>query len=365
MTENQLIESLNERIKELTCLYEISNIAGQQNLKLDDQLQSIVQYLPKAWKHSKDAVAELSYDSKFYFSDTLPVKPVSLKHVITVSDEERGYIAIHYSADKFQNSDFLNEERVLLKTLAQEIGRVIESNEQRQRESYIQRKIQHSDRLNILGEITAGICHELNTPLGNILGFSQLIQEKATDVQMKKDIEKIINSAMHSREVVKKLMFFSCEMPQQMQMVDVNSLIIEAIDLLKFSINNKGLALDYKNETNHLMAPLDSVQFTQVVFNLLINAIHASDTGGSIEVMLCQENDHLKLNIRDYGVGIVPEIQEKIFEPFFTTKPVGEGSGLGLSVVHGIVKSHRGEISVSSELNKGTTFIVKFPLTHG
>ena len=253
----------------------------------------------------------------------------------------------------------------MLKTLAQEIASVISKKEQHEREQTLQRKFQHSDRLNILGEITAGICHELNTPLGNILGFSQLIQEKATDGQIKKDIEKIINSAMHSREVVKKLMFFSCEMPQHIQMVDVNVLIIEAIDLLKFSINNKGLSLDYKNDTTNLLAPLDPVQFTQVVFNLLINAIHASKHGNSIEVQLSQADEHLELYIRDYGTGILPEIQEKIFEPFFTTKPVGEGSGLGLSVVHGIVKSHGGEITVSSEINKGTTFKVKFPLKHG
>lgn len=361
MTENQLIESLNERIKELTCLYEISNIAAQQDLELDDQLQSVVQYLPKAWKHVEDAVAELNYDSKFYFSDILPEKPVSLKHVITIGDKERGYIAIHYDANEYQYADFLNEERVLLKTLAQEVGRVIERYEQRERESYIQRKIQHSDRLAILGEITAGIAHELNTPLGNILGFAQLINENTRIEQIKSDSEKIINSTMHAREVVKKLMFFSCEMPQHMEESNINLLIEEALDLLRVSLRNAEIEVIFKKDQHDILAKIDPIQFTQVIFNLVINAIHASDAGQKIIISLASTPTAIQLSIEDYGHGIEPGIKEKIFEPFFSTKSVGEGSGLGLSVVHGIVKSHGGKIVLHSEPNKGARFDIEIP----
>jgi two-component system NtrC family sensor kinase len=364
MSDKQLVEALNERIKELSCLYEISNIASNSSLTFEKQLQSIINYLPRAWRYPNEAVAELTLDSSSFHSDILPKKSICLRQDIVVNKKKTGWLAIHYNAKEFQESDFLSEERVLLKTLAQEIAGIIEKNEQNERERLLQQKFQHSDRLSILGEMTAGIAHELNTPLGNILGFSQLIEGRATDPQIKKDIEKIINSVMHSREVVKKLMFFSCEMPQQMQLVSVNTLIVDAIELLKFSINNKRLSINFNNSEGEIMVPLDPIQFTQVVFNLLINAIHASKEGSKIIVNLTRNASHVLLEIQDFGHGIKASIKEKIFEPFFSTKTTGEGSGLGLSVVHGIVKSHGGEISVVSEENKGAIFKVKFPFAH-
>lgn len=367
MSDNHLIETLNERIKELTCLYEISNIAANINLSLEDQLQSIVQILPGAWKYPEHGVAELNLDSKFFFSDKLPPEHVSQKNVIEVDDRERGYLAMHYDASIYGHSAFLAEEQTLLKTLAQEVGGIIARSEQKQREAIMQRKFQHSDRLAILGELTAGIAHELNTPLGNILGFAQLIQERSKDLQVSRDTEKIINSAMYSREIVKKLMFFSCEMPQQMKKVAINDLIEDALDLLKFTIKNAEVKVVFTPKSKELKAQVDPVQFTQVVFNLLINAIHASSAGQRIDVELESELTSFSLTIRDQGHGIKESIKDKIFEPFFTTKTTGEGSGLGLSVVHGIVKSHGGELSVVSKENEGAAFEVVLPLTqyHG
>lgn len=362
MEDKDLIENLNERIKELTCLYEISNIASDYKLSLDDMLQSIVQFIPKAWKFSEDAIAEINIDSKFFMSDNLPLKHISQKHVIKINQEERGYLAVYYSAEEHIKSDFLKEEQVLLKTLAQELGSIIDRSEQKIREELIQRKIQHSDRISILGEITAGIAHELNTPLGNILGFSQLIQDKTTDLQIQRDINKIIDSAIYSREIVKKLMFFSCEMPQHMQKISITKLIDEALDLLKMSVKEAGLQVIFKKNKSIIEAQVDPVQFTQIVFNLLINAIHASSPGQNIIVDLSKDNTDLTLTIQDYGHGIKAELKEKVFEPFFTTKSTGQGSGLGLSVVHGIVKSHGGEIKVDSEENRGSIFEIKLPL---
>ncbi|GJM05458.1 MAG: hypothetical protein DHS20C09_14490 [marine bacterium B5-7] len=363
MSDSYLIEALNERIKELTCLYEISNIAVDTNLSLDDQLQSIVQILPKAWKYPEHGVAELNLDSKFFFSDKLPLKHVSQKNVIVVDERERGYLAMHYDASFNENPVFLPEEHTLLKTLAQEVGGIIFRNEQKQREALLQRKFQHSDRLTILGELTAGIAHELNTPLGNILGFAQLIQEHSQDQQVSRDTEKIIDSALHAREIVKKLMFFSCEMPQQMKKVAINKLIEDALDLLKFTIKNARVKVVFSPKCKELIAQVDPVQFTQVVFNLIINAIHASSAGQQIDVALESEITSFSLTVRDQGHGIKKSIKDKIFEPFFTTKITGEGSGLGLSVVHGIIKSHGGALTVKSKENAGATFEVVLPLT--
>lgn len=363
MQENPLIETLNERIKELTCLYEISNIGANLSLALDDQLQSIVQILPDAWKYPEHGIAELNLDSKFFFSDKLPEEYVSLKNLITVDNQDRGYLAIHYDSKKYGHADFLPEEKILLKTLAQEVAGIIDRYEQKQREEKMRKKFQHNDRLAILGEITAGIAHELNTPLGNILGFSQLIQERNKDYQINHDIEKIIHSVMHSREIVKKLMFFSCEMPQQMQKVSIIDLINDALEFLRFTIKSAHVDVIFNKNADELVAQVDTVQFTQVIFNLLINAIHASLPGQKILIKLKSDKTKFTLTVTDHGHGIPEEIKDKVFEPFFTTKKTGEGSGLGLSVVHGIVKNHKGEISFQSEEKKETTFEVVFPLT--
>ncbi|HET8860749.1 HAMP domain-containing sensor histidine kinase [Marivirga sp.] len=362
MSNDQLIDTLNERIKELSCLYELSNISANINLNLEDKLQAIVQSLPEAWRHPQHVIAELNLDSKFFFSDHLPQKHVSQKYILKIDDVDRGYIAIHYDANLYNESVFLPEEVTLIKTLAQEINKIIALSEQKEREEMLQKKFEHSDRLVILGELTAGIAHELNTPLGNILGYAQLIQEHNADHQIAQDTEKIINSAIHSREIVKKLMFFSCEMPQQMQKVSINSLIIEALNLLKFTSKNAGVEIIFTEGSHDIMAKVDPVQFTQVIFNLLINAIHSSSAGQSIFVFIENNTSYFSLTIKDEGHGIKDSLKDKIFEPFFTTKPTGEGSGLGLSVVHGIVKSHGGEISFVSKENTGTSFEVTFPL---
>jgi signal transduction histidine kinase len=269
---------------------------------------------------------------------------------------------VYYPSPPFSNSDFLEEEKKLLTKIGQEIKSIVSRFDSEAKEEELRRSLEHSDRLSILGEITAGIAHELNTPLGNILGFSQLISKNATNSQIEQDAHKITRSAIYAREVVKKLMFFSCEMPQQKEMRSVNQLVSEAAKLLSPKLKENRLKLDLKLDNREPWAMVDPIQFTQIVFNLLINAIHASKRESQIGVEVSSDKKNYSLTISDEGEGISPELGEKIFEPFFTTKPVGQGSGLGLSVVHGIVKSHKGSIHYSSDPGRGTTFNVTLPL---
>jgi signal transduction histidine kinase len=221
--------------------------------------------------------------------------------------------------------------------------------------------MERTDRLHILGEITAGIAHELNTPLANILGFAELLTEKITDKEAVKDLEKIMDSAIFSREIVKKLMFFACEMPQEMKTVKLIPVVSNVLKLLEPSLRSKNINLikSFSNDKIELRA--DTVQLTQVMFNLIMNAIYYSPEGASIDVSILENNNTISIKISDQGKGIDTEISDKVFEPFFTTKPIGEGSGLGLSVVHGIITSHKGKITHKSNIPKGTIFMVDFP----
>lgn len=360
-----VVHALQERIKELSCLYEISNIAATSTASLPEKLQEVVQALPKAWQHPDFAVAALLLDDQQYRSGSLASKYETQQHPIIVRGLERGHLAMHYNYLNGAPPPFLHEEALLLKTLAQEISGIIERDEQKAREALLRRKFEQADRLSILGEITAGIAHELNTPLGNILGFAQLIQDRTDDQQVEQDVEKIINSSMHAREIVKKLMFFSCEMPQQKQTADVGLLIEEALQLLRVTFEQAAITPRLSLPGHPVVAQVDPIQFTQVVFNLLINALHASAPGQEIWLTLLQHASNVVLRIQDFGHGIEPDLQERIFEPFFSTKAPGEGSGLGLSVVHGIVKNHGGQIELESRPGEGACFTLRFPLTSG
>ncbi len=361
MPESQ-VNVLEERIKELTCLYDISTLASEHADSLQDALQAISERVAVAWRYSNDAVAEIRLEQNSYTSGKIPGKTVSQSQPISIDGEMTGVIKVYYPSPQYSEKHFLAEEDQLLRKLGQEVAGIVERQRHIEKEEILKRSVERTDRLSILGEITAGIAHELNTPLGNILGFSELISEKAGDEQIKQDAGKITASAMHAREVVKKLMFFSCEMPQQMESIAINPLVEDALKLLQPSLQSAGIILHFEPDLKGAFGRLDPIQFTQVIFNLIINAIHASARGSTISVKILAADEKLNLIITDQGHGIPTEVQGKIFEPFFTTKDVGEGSGLGLSVVHGIVKSHGGSIRFSTEQGKGTTFKVSIPL---
>lgn len=356
-------KKLKERIKELTCLYNVSSYIANCNLfDLDPTFKAIAISLKEAIVYSNDAFVELKLGDDLVCAGKASEDYVFILTTIKVFNLPYGSIKIGYPKPKYKASDFLEEEKQLFHTLASEIGNLIERKQILDKEEYTKRQMERADRLSILGEITAGIAHELNTPLANILGFSELLKERLVDdIVALNDLDKIMHSAVYSREVVKKLMFFSCEMPQQMELVNIDPIIRDAINLMKPSFNKKNLSFDlYFNEENVLLRA-DAIQLTQVVFNLVINAIYFSPQNGKISVEVNSQEREIVLIIKDEGEGIPIEISEFIFNPFYTTKAVGEGSGLGLSVVHGIMKSHKGTIKHEPNYPKGTIFTLTFP----
>lgn len=360
MTKEETAAALRERLKELTFLYDISGIAAEHD-SLSPTLQAIADRMTAAWQYSKDVVISIEVDDAVFSSGKIPKTNAVLKENLP-SKIVSGSIRVYYPSPAMSVGDFLPEEGQFLRKVAHDVATIADRFHREKREETLRRTIERNDRLGILGEITAGVAHELNTPLGNILGFSEFIAQNAENPQQQKDAEKIRVSAMYAREVVKKLMFFSCEMPQRMESIAINPLVEDAIKLLTPTLNKEGVKIEFTPDPKNPFGQVDPIQITQVIFNMLINATHASDQGGTISIFLQSADKFVNIIIEDYGHGIPTEIQEKIFEPFFTTKDIGEGSGLGLSVVHGIVKSHRGNIRFSTELKVGTTFNISLPL---
>lgn len=356
-------KDLKERIKELTCLYEVSSIIVNNDYKeLDKTLYSIALSVRRALQYDENTIVEIHSGPFHLISSALPRKSVSIESDIKIFNEPKGYIKIHYPASKYKKEDFLIEEITLLKTVAVNIGDLLERAAIRENEAVVKRKMEHADRLSILGEITAGIAHELNTPLANILGFAELLKSKKNlDFQSGKDIEKIINSAIYSREVVKKLMFFACEMPQNMIEVDIVPVVSDAMNLLDSTLTKNEVKYKIRLPKEEVLMKVDTIQLTQVIFNLVLNAVYFSPKGGLIKLRLTQTPKKIVLKISDEGPGINPENVDKVFQPFFSTKGVGNGSGLGLSVVHGIIKGHRGTIEYKSNNPTGAVFTITFP----
>ena len=357
-------EKLQERIKELSCLYDISLILAKHEILLPNTLEAIGKVLKKAWRFSGDALVEIKLENYFYLSEEIKEKTVFQHCEINLFSSRAGYVKVHYPASRFSEKHFLPEEKKLLEKVASDISTFYEKQKNKEKETILELTAQRNDRLLILGEITAGIAHELNTPLGNVLGFAELIESGTKNKQIQADIKKIIQSTIYSREIVKKLMFFACEMPQHMEVIKIKPVIEQVLNMLGPSFKKADISYSFQIEDPEVSAQLDSIQLNQVLFNLIMNAISVSPKKGKIDIRVKNDSEFLIIEIADEGPGIEEEVRSRIFEPFFSTKPLGEGSGLGLSVVHGIVKSHRGNITTFDNKPKGTVFQVKLHLTH-
>lgn len=360
---NTTEQALQERIKELTCLYEVSSIIVNANVELiEETLKAIAFSVKKAFQFSEKTEVTIITDTHSVSTLEKIEDTVEIDSGIDLFNETKGNISAHLNASEYKVDCFLEEEQSLLDNVALKLGSLLERIEIQKNETSLKRQMEHADRLSILGEITAGIAHELNTPLANILGFSELLKSDLKENNKSlEDVDKIIKNAIFSREVVKKLMFFACEMPQEMKRVNLIPNIKNAINLLDATFKKEQVKYLVKVEDDELWLRADPIQLTQIIFNLLMNAIYFSPKDGLVIIEAQSTSKAIILKISDEGQGFAKEDLDKVFQPFFTTKPLGEGSGLGLSVVHGIVASHKGTIIAKNNLNKGAIFTITLP----
>ena len=359
---NSVEAKLKERVKELTCLYEVTSIIVNSDYdQLESSLEAIVYCLKRGWQFVVDTEAHLSVCGYEVQTEDYHTDSVCLTSNIKVFNKIEGRIIVGYPVSKYTIEDFLEEEQTLLDNVSLAVGNLLERKQIRDSEAATRRQMERADRLHILGEITAGIAHELNTPLANILGFAELLQDSVENPEAVRDLKRIMDNAIFSREIVKKLMFFACEMPQEMAVVELKPVIENVLKLLGPSLREKKINLSESFNNDSMKLRADTVQLTQVLFNLIMNAAYYSPVGGKIDVTVTEKGNNIRIKISDEGQGIAPENEDKIFQPFFTTKPIGEGSGLGLSAVHGIISSHKGRITHKPNSPKGTIFTIVIP----
>ena len=229
---------------------------------------------------------------------------------------------------------------------------------------YTSQQIMKSERLATLGQLAAGVAHEINNPLGGILMYTHLALEDLDEKDvLRKNLEKAIMEATRCKDIVKGLLDFARQTEPKVEQSDVNEILERTLDLVR----NQALFQNVKISCNLPSLPkilIDAGQIQQVFTNIILNAAEAMEGKGELTVATktLSDNEYIEVSFTDTGCGISQKDRERIFDPFFTTKEVGRGTGLGLAVSHGIIARHKGTIEVKSEHGKGTSFIIRLPL---
>lgn len=230
-----------------------------------------------------------------------------------------------------------------------------------------QAQLLQSEKLSALGQLIAGITHEINNPLAAISGYAQLLKmNDDLDPQTRQDVTRIYEQAQRAARIVRNLLTFAREHQSMQRPTDVNALLRTTIELLAYQLRVEGISvsLHLAPETMSVMA--DPYQLQQVFFNLISNARDAMVTnsdGGRLTVTTARVGSTVRICIGDTGPGLTPEAKQHLFEPFFTTKEVGRGTGLGLSICFGIVSDHAGRIYLAESDATGAEFAVELPHT--
>jgi signal transduction histidine kinase len=222
-----------------------------------------------------------------------------------------------------------------------------------------------ADRLASIGQLSSGIAHEINNPLGVILGYTQLmLRNEGADSERHRDLKTVEKHVRHCKSIVEDLLNFARRSEPEKEMVDVHKTIDEVLGFIRQHAGSSRIAFESDYDRHVPPMVMDEKKIKQVLINLLMNARHAVGNAGTIKVSTTylSSSRRLEIKVRDTGYGIEPRHLRHIFDPFFTTKPTGEGTGLGLSVSYGIVQKHGGEIRVESKPGEGSTFTVMLPV---
>lgn len=230
---------------------------------------------------------------------------------------------------------------------------------------YTSQQLMKSERLATLGQLAAGVAHEINNPLGAILMYTHLaLEELEGNDNLRKNLEKAITEASRCKDIVKGLLDFAHQTEPKIEEADINETLERILDVVKDQALFHNVRIT-KNICAYLpKVSVDVGQIQQVFTNVVLNAAEAMAGNGELTITTrtASDTEHIEIEFTDTGCGIPPQNLDKIFDPFFTTKEVGRGTGLGLAVSYGIIARHQGTIEVKSEPNSGTTFTIRLPL---
>lgn len=225
----------------------------------------------------------------------------------------------------------------------------------------LQEQLRKTERVAELGTLASGMAHEIGTPMNVILGRAEYLMDRVTEEPIKKGLQTIVTQVERITKVMNQLLSFARRKTPERGPLDLRGVIEDGVEIFQERLARNRIQLEMALADSCPMVLADADQMSQVLINLIMNAVHAMPDGGTLRLGLAPEKQMVKLTVGDTGHGIPREVTKKIFEPFFTTKEFGKGTGLGLTVVKGIIEEHQGSIVVESEEGKGTSFTILLP----
>jgi len=269
----------------------------------------------------------------------------------------------------YQRTALLNQIQA---TLKKEINERMQAEESKQK---LEIALLQGQKLQAIGTLAGGIAHDFNNILYAIIGYTEILREDEEKNSLKyNNLGKILEATKRGRELISRILAFSRKQHHEFDMIDLNNTIEAALALLKPTIPASVMIQFKRNNAISIIG--NQTQIHQVLVNIINNAIDSMEGEGIItihtahlaphdpllkQLMQTSIQNYCKIEISDTGHGMDQATMERVFEPFFTTKEVGKGSGLGLSIVHSIIKEHKGEILLNSQLGRGTTFTILLP----
>jgi signal transduction histidine kinase len=252
------------------------------------------------------------------------------------------------------SSKIVDREKKIVQSIARDITELKKTQEQ----------LKHSQVLASLGEMTAGIAHEVNNPLGVVLLYSELLLRDDMPRQAKKDLKVIHDEAARAAKIMTDLLTYGNAVKFQVRRLNLHKILQKVLDMRRYQERVQNIITSSNLRDDPLYVNGDSSQFTQVFMNLILNAEEAlrERNGGNILITTQIDREWAKVSIADNGAGIPEENLNQVFHPFFTTKKIGEGTGLGLSTCYGIITAHGGLIRAENNEMGGATFTVELPL---
>ena len=373
ITERRNYQSqLNERIKELRCLFQVLELTTSGELHPTEVAGRIVALLPESMRFETETMARIDFEERQFIHPNWQDPVAMIDSDIRVGEQVQGRVMVGYrtfpvDATPGQNL-FLPEEQALVNGIATHFARMLEQRR-------LTKSLAHSERLKAVGELTGGMAHDFNNLLTVIIGNAELLQEQLKEANHPStDLAEMISAAgERGAELTHRMLAFARRQVLEPEVIDINELIGSMRSLLNRSLG-EDIELQLDIDGKPVPALVDPAQIESAVLNLCINARDAMPSGGrlTVEVSVADLDPtyaagfdevtpgrYVLLAVSDTGCGIKPEDIERVFEPFFTTKD--HGTGLGLSMVYGLVKQLRGHVRIYSESGQGTTLRMYLP----
>ena len=373
----RLVIDLKERVKELTLLHSAARLLQPTRAFEPAVLEQLVASMPAAWMHPECCVARIVYRELDVRSPGWRESPWQLRASFDTGSS-KGTIEVAYLEQRPEQAQgpFLAEEAALLRSLVEMLAAYLDYHEAEAQRRELERQLRHAQKMDALGKLAGGIAHDFNNIL-MAMGFNVELarQDVPAHSPAREYLDEMLQAHERAKEMVKQILLFARKQEPERKLLELDRVVQEALKLLRATLSAR-VTIGSSCELGLPPVLADASQIHQVLMNLGTNAGHAmQEHGGDLSVELSRATisdarvipgaqltpgTYVCVTVRDTGMGMSHEVLDRLFEPFFTTKGY-HGTGLGLSVVHGIVREHRGAITVRSEIGRGSSFTIYLP----